>query len=223
MPKIIAAFSLALLSLLPAASIADIYAQSGYENGQDGILLLTTECHEMPGFKVAFIRVDHAVLEGCYVENNRGNYIVKWSDGSIGELPGNLFNVKAEKKVKAHSVSPGYYIQLSSGWKQGGPSRHGELARILKRAPELKPYQIFCITGPDLTQATTVEVEAYNQKHPILQLAPQCKGSSFLLVGPFPSEQEMRDFLSVNVMESYDMHLYKHLDFCEAACKEIPE
>lgn len=84
-------------SLISMSSYGDIYAQFGYEEGQDGVLLLTEKCSGSAGdagFKMAFIRVDGSVMQGCYVKNNRGNFIAKWQDGSIDEFPSNRFTVK---------------------------------------------------------------------------------------------------------------------------------
>lgn len=85
-------FSAALLTSFGAQ--ADIYAQLGYAEGQDGILLLTEKCPSTSELQVAIARVNGRVLEGCYVINNRGNPIVKWSNGRLEELEGKFFQIK---------------------------------------------------------------------------------------------------------------------------------
>lgn len=86
------AFSVALLTSFGAQ--ADIYAQLGYAEGQDGILLLTEKCPSTSELQFAVARVNNRVLEGCYVINNRGNPVVKWSNGRLEELDGHLFQFK---------------------------------------------------------------------------------------------------------------------------------
>lgn len=86
------AFSTVLLTSFEAQ--ADIYAQRGYAEGQDGILLLTEKCPSTSELQVAVARVNGRVLEGCYVMNNRGNPVVKWSSGHIEELDGKYFQIK---------------------------------------------------------------------------------------------------------------------------------
>lgn len=84
-------------SLVPAFSYGEIYAQSGYEEGKDGILLLTEKCPGPAGeagFKAAVIRTQGSVMQGCYIKNNRGNFVAKWQNGSIAEIPSNIFIIK---------------------------------------------------------------------------------------------------------------------------------
>lgn len=84
-------------SFIPISSYGDIYAKYGYEEGKDGILLLTEKCPGSPGeagFKVAVIRVDGSAMQGCYMKNNRGNFIAKWQDGSVVEMPSDIFAIK---------------------------------------------------------------------------------------------------------------------------------
>lgn len=93
-------------SLIPIASYGDIYAQSGYEEGKDGILLLTEKCPGSAGeagFKVAVIRVDRSAMQDCYVKNNRGNFVAKWQDGSIVEIPSNIFIIKETAPRKSRN------------------------------------------------------------------------------------------------------------------------
>ncbi len=82
----------ALLCISPIVK-ADILAQSGYESGKDGVILMTDKCKaDSTGqLRMAFSRNAYTVLEGCYVINNRGNAIVKWNNGSIQELPWKMF------------------------------------------------------------------------------------------------------------------------------------
>ncbi|MFZ6638529.1 hypothetical protein ACO0LL_02250 [Undibacterium sp. TC4M20W] len=84
-----------LTSLLCISTIAnaDILAKSGYESGKDGVILLTEKCKaDATGqLKTAVSRIGNTVLEGCYVINNRGNAIVKWSNGSVQELTWKMF------------------------------------------------------------------------------------------------------------------------------------
>lgn len=97
-----------LLSLIPISSYGDIYAQSGYEEGQDGILLLTEKCPGSAGeagFKVAVIRANGNAMQGCYVKNNRGNFVAKWQDGSVAEIPSNIFTIKEQKRANARQPS----------------------------------------------------------------------------------------------------------------------
>lgn len=219
-------FVILIFSLIPIISYGDIYAQSGYEEDQDGILLLTTKCPGIAGeadLKIAFIRVNGTVMSGCYAKNNRGNFIVKWQNESIAEIPSNIFIIKESKKEKPTSIAPGNYIKLFSGRKQGGPDRHDYVAKTLKESPEFAPYQIFCVTGPDHTKANSYEIDAYNKKHPYLKISTQCKGSGYILVGPFSSEQALRNFTSGINIASYDMHIYKNLVYCKGVCSEIPE
>lgn len=89
-------FHLCLL-IIPATSFGGIYAQSGYEEGKDGVLLLTEKCPGYAGdagFKLAVIRVNGNVMQGCYVKNNRGNFVAKWQDGTVNEMPSNVFKLK---------------------------------------------------------------------------------------------------------------------------------
>lgn len=99
---------LALSTLTPLYSSAQIFAQSGYEEGKDGILLLTTPCEGeagKAGFKMATMRSNGSVIGGCYVENNRQNFIVKWQNGIIDELSRSIFTFGA-KKAARKSESP---------------------------------------------------------------------------------------------------------------------
>lgn len=83
-----------VFSIISIPSYGDIYAQSGYEGGKDGILLLTEKCPGSAGeagFKMAVIRTDGNAMQGCYVKNNRGNFVVKWDNGSVVEIPSNIF------------------------------------------------------------------------------------------------------------------------------------
>ena len=91
----------------PLSSNPQIFAQSGYEEGKDGILLLTTPCQGeagKAGFKMATMRSNGAVIGGCYVENNRQNFIVKWQDGTIDELPRSNFKFGAKKDAPKMEV-----------------------------------------------------------------------------------------------------------------------
>ncbi len=83
--------------IIPFSSYGDIYAQSGYEEGRDGIILFTEKCPGVAGeagFKVAVIKSNGNVLQGCYIKNNRGNFVAKWQDGRIVEMPSNIFKIK---------------------------------------------------------------------------------------------------------------------------------
>jgi hypothetical protein len=127
-----------LIALIPFASYGEIYAQSGYEEGQDGILLLTEKCLGSAGeagFKVAFIRVNGSLMQGCYAKNNRGNYIAKWQDGEIVEIPSNIFTIKeippkkhdkSKKEINWDDIKP-LYIYLD-GEKRCFKSEFGMLA-----------------------------------------------------------------------------------------------
>lgn len=86
----------ALLSVLSASVHADIFARHGYQEGRDGVLLMTEKCPQDPSgeFKVAVTRIQGQVLSGCYVINNRGNAVVKWSTGDIAEMRWQLFGSK---------------------------------------------------------------------------------------------------------------------------------
>lgn len=99
--KISAKIPLFLISsLISISSYGDIYAQSGYEEGKDGILLLTEKCSGSAGeagFKMAVIRVNGDAMQGCYVKNNRGNFVAKWQNGSIVEIPSNIFIINEKK------------------------------------------------------------------------------------------------------------------------------
>lgn len=79
---------LATVISFPANSQTEIFAQMGYEEGADGIILLTHKCTgDIYGeLKVAVLRKNGKVIEGCYVINDRKNPVVKWSTGRIEEL-----------------------------------------------------------------------------------------------------------------------------------------
>ncbi|MEI7189833.1 hypothetical protein [Dickeya dianthicola] len=85
---------------------ADIYAKKGYENGQDGILLLTEVCPNdaTTQLKMAFSRVGKSMRQGCYVINNRGNPVVKWGDGIIEELNGEQFSPSTKSVAKESNL-----------------------------------------------------------------------------------------------------------------------
>jgi hypothetical protein len=92
------------------AARSDILAQSGYQEGQDGVLLMTEKCPaDATGeLRVAVRRNAGRVLEGCYVLNNRGNAVVKWSTGEIRELEWTMFGNKPLGTVAVPKGSGGY-------------------------------------------------------------------------------------------------------------------
>lgn len=103
-PKILLSL---LLSLFSISSYGDIYAQSGYEEGKDGVLLLTEKCPGSAGeagFKIAVIRANGNAMQGCYVKNNRGNFVTKWQDGSIAEIPSNIFIINDKKSSSNENI-----------------------------------------------------------------------------------------------------------------------
>lgn len=108
--------------LIPLHSNAQIFAQSGYEDGKDGILLLATPCEGeagKAGFKMAAMRSKGSVIGGCYVENNRQNFIVKWQNGTIDELPRSIFTFGANKTANksAPPSNPGKFETYSCDYQ----------------------------------------------------------------------------------------------------------
>ena len=100
----------AVLSGIAFAAQADIFAQSGYQEGQDGILLMTEKCpaDSSGELKMAVMRAAGRVMEGCYVINNRGNAIVKWSNGEIRELDWKTFGARPLGTIPVPKGSGGY-------------------------------------------------------------------------------------------------------------------
>lgn len=89
---------------------ADILAQFGYQAGQDGVLLMTEKCPaDAKGeLHVAVLRSAGKVMEGCYVLNNRGNAVVKWSNGEIRELEWKIFGNKPLGSITGPTGTGGY-------------------------------------------------------------------------------------------------------------------
>lgn len=89
---------------------ADIFAQSGYQEGRDGILLMTEKCpaDSSGELKMAVMRAAGRAMEGCYVINNRGNAIVKWSNGEIRELDWKMFGARPLGTIPVPKGSGGY-------------------------------------------------------------------------------------------------------------------
>lgn len=102
-----------MLSSLPLIAAAEIVAQSGYRPGEDGLLLLSTPCplDKTNQLRHAVKRLGNKVFEGCYVINNRGNAIVKWSDGSLVEVAASVFDVKSLPKLEPGIASGSSYSQ----------------------------------------------------------------------------------------------------------------
>lgn len=100
----------AVLAISAFAAQADIFAQSGYHEGRDGILLMTERCpaDSSGELKVAVMRAAGRAMEGCYVINNRGNAIVKWINGEIQELDWKIFGARPLGSVPAPKGSDGY-------------------------------------------------------------------------------------------------------------------
>lgn len=100
------------LTLLAGSIVvhADILAQSGYQAGQDGVLLMTEKCPaDATGeLRVAVQRSAGRTLEGCYVLNNRGNAVVKWSNGDIRELDWSMFGSKPLGATASPKGTGGY-------------------------------------------------------------------------------------------------------------------
>jgi|GEM_PF-3409486 len=102
--------SFLMFTCFSSLSLAEIFAQSGYGSGQDGVLLLTERCpaDRSGELQVAVARTGSRVRQGCYVVNNRGNAIVKWDDGSIQELDWNLFGRNSLKLSAAAANGNGF-------------------------------------------------------------------------------------------------------------------
>lgn len=100
----------AMLSISVFEAQADIFAQSGYQEGQGGILLMTEKCpaDSSGELKMAVMRAAGKVMEGCYVINNRGNAIVKWSNGEIRELDWKMFGARPLGTTPVPKSSGGY-------------------------------------------------------------------------------------------------------------------
>ena len=94
---------------LTASSLAVAEVFATYEVGKDGITLMTQQC---PGdasgtLRWAISKFGSRLKEGCYTINNRGNPVVKWDDGKIQELDGNLFQLDpSQAVVKKEIVVP---------------------------------------------------------------------------------------------------------------------
>ena len=103
-----------IISGFSSQSFADIFAQSGYDSGQDGVLLLTERCpaDRSGELQVAVARTGSTVKQGCYVINNRGNAIIKWNDGIIQELDWKIFGSNPLK-----SASPPVGRNCFSAWE----------------------------------------------------------------------------------------------------------
>ena len=95
------------LIFTPLHSNAQIFAESGSDGGKESVLLLTTPCQGdagKAGYKMATRRLNGSVIDGCYFENNRQNFIVKWQDGTVDELPRSNFTFAATKTAKKDSA-----------------------------------------------------------------------------------------------------------------------
>ena len=100
----------AVLATIAFAAQADIFAKSASQEGQHGILLMTEKCpaDSSGEFKVAVVRTAGRAMEGCYVINNRGNAIVKWSNGEIQELDWKIFGSRPLSTLLSPKGSSGY-------------------------------------------------------------------------------------------------------------------
>ncbi len=100
----------AVLSISAFAAQADIFAQSGYQEGRDGVLLMTEKCpaDSSGELKMAIMRAAGKAIEGCYVINNRGNAIVKWSNSEVQELDWKMFGARPLGTIPAPKGSGGY-------------------------------------------------------------------------------------------------------------------
>ena len=84
-------------------SSAQIFAESGSEGGKDSVLLLTTPCQGdagKAGYKMATRRLNGSVIDGCYGESNRKDFIVKWQNGTTDELPRSAFTFGTRKTAR---------------------------------------------------------------------------------------------------------------------------
>ncbi|NBO82885.1 MAG: hypothetical protein EBU75_08655 [Betaproteobacteria bacterium] len=83
-------------------SNAQIFAESGSDGGKESVVLLTTPCKGdagKAGYKMATRRLNGSVIDGCYFENNRQNFIFKWQDGTVDEVPKSNFNFSVKKTL----------------------------------------------------------------------------------------------------------------------------
>ena len=130
--KYLAYATLISASLGPLYVKGEIYAQFGYGEGQDGVLLLTEKCPASSELQVAVARINGAVLEGCYLMNNRGNPVIKWSTGRIEELDGTFFNLKKSPSAEVIKLMR-QEEQLNSQCRGGSGNAPATMAACEKR------------------------------------------------------------------------------------------
>lgn len=118
--------------LSPHYAKGEIYGQYGYGEGQDGVLLLTEKCPATSELQVAVARINGSVLEGCYVMNNRGNPVVKWSTGRVEELDSKIFNMKKSPSAEVIKLMR-QEDQLNSQCRGGSGDAPATMAACEKR------------------------------------------------------------------------------------------
>ncbi|WP_413460463.1 hypothetical protein [Herbaspirillum huttiense] len=103
---------LVVTMISPAISHAEVYAQAGYRERQDGVILMTQTCtaDKTGQLKYAVGRLGGHVREGCYLINHRGNAVVRWQDGAVEEIPAGRFDVKAIPKVPTTKTSKAWLV-----------------------------------------------------------------------------------------------------------------
>lgn len=149
--------SLLVLALLAStdSAQADIYAQMGYGEGEDGVLLLTEKCpaDSTGELQMAVLRLLGRVQEGCYVINNRGNPVVRWQSGEIQELDISDFK-KSHVKQELSLIGIREDDPMWEGWRQVSPIFSVmDNCTSLERMPAIKSdkssYEFASMSPPD--------------------------------------------------------------------------
>jgi hypothetical protein len=116
-------------------------------------------------------------------------------------------------------IKKGFYVAMMYGQKAGGPNFHEKLFQALKVHPRFQDVDLFCIAGPDPTEALGIEIDEYKERHPIPVLANSCVGAAFVIAGPFKT---LNDAKSRGAAASMSLlHLYYDVIRCEDVCGDV--